>query len=158
MGKSAPYVSVRVLAFAMLAAFGCSGATNRMTAPVDDAAPGNGGGEDKVTFTQVYENVIAPVCKPCHSNDIGVSQGGLDMSTKSTAFANLVLVPSAGERCAGVGTRVVPGEPDSSIMYLKISTDDPSPCGEKMPFQRGSLTQDQADLVEHWIDKGAKND
>lgn len=140
-----------------VAAIGCSG-SNKMTAPTDSTGTDPGADTEKVTFTEVYEKVVAPVCRPCHATDIGVSQGLLDMSTQSTAYANLVSVPAAGERCAGLGTRVVPGEPDSSIMYLKISTDDPSPCGEKMPYRRPSLTQDQADLIEHWIEAGAKND
>jgi hypothetical protein len=52
---------------------------------------------------------------------------------------------------------VVPGSPDTSIMYLKVSLDDPAPCGAKMPLG-GSLDRASADLIESWIMSGAPND
>jgi hypothetical protein len=59
--------------------------------------------------------------------------------------------------CAGRGTRVTPGKPDDSVMYLKISLDDPTPCGSKMPLSGGPLTKEQADMIEGWIMAGAQN-
>jgi uncharacterized membrane protein len=58
----------------------------------------------------------------------------------------------------GVGTGscsgrnyVVKGNPDSSLIYLKITN---PPCGSKMP-QGGSLSQGEIDTIKNWILGGA---
>jgi uncharacterized membrane protein len=58
----------------------------------------------------------------------------------------------------GVGTGscsgrnyVVKGNPDSSLIYLKITN---PPCGSKMP-QGGSLSQSEIDTIKNWISAGA---
>ena len=131
------------------------------TTDAGDAGPVDGGGADvpPVTFTQVYTQVIAVRCMPCHTTaaGVGVLNGHLDMTTQAAAFTNLVNVPAAGVACTGKGTRVTPGDPDASVMYLKISLDDPTPCGGKMPLNQAALTQEQADLIENWILGGAPN-
>jgi hypothetical protein len=110
------------------------------------------------TFTQVYA-IITSRCSPCHTTatGIGVMQGHLDMTTQAMAFMNLVNTPAAGIACTGKGPRVTPGMPDQSVMYLKISLDDPAPCGAKMPFGRAPLPQAEADAIESWIMAGAMN-
>jgi hypothetical protein len=110
------------------------------------------------TFTQVYTTVIAVRCMPCHTTPtgIGVTMGLLDMTSAAAAYTNLVNKPAAGAACSGRGTRVVAGMPDMSIMFLKVSLDDPAPCGAKMPLG-GALTRTEADLIENWILGGASN-
>ena len=110
------------------------------------------------TFTQVYA-IITSRCTPCHTTagGIGISQGHLDMTTKAAAFMNLVNTPTAGVACTGKGTRVTPGDEATSIMYLKVSLDDPTPCGEKMPLGGPALPQAEADTIENWIKGGAPN-
>jgi hypothetical protein len=132
----------------LLAATGCSGSGASSSA--DSGTP--------ATWTQVYADVIATRCAPCHTTQggIGISSGMLDMTSKASAYSHLVGVSAAGSACAGRGTRVVPSMHDSSILYLKVSLDDPTPCGSKMP-QGGMLTQQQADAIESWIDDGAKD-
>jgi hypothetical protein len=119
---------------------------------------GAGDGGPAATFTQVYA-IITMRCMPCHTTaaGIGVTNGHLDMTSKMAAFTNLVNTPAAGVACAGKGTRVMPGMPDSSIMYLKISLDDPAPCGAKMPLGLPPLPQSEADTIESWIMGGAPN-
>jgi hypothetical protein len=127
-------------------------------------AAGGGGGTTAdagtpATFTQVYTQVIASSCSPCHTTPtgIGVTTGLLDMTSKDAAFANLVNAPAKGAACAGHGTRVVPGNADMSIMYLKVSLDDPAPCGAKMPFNLPPLSREATDMIEGWIKAGAMN-
>jgi hypothetical protein len=112
------------------------------------------------TFTQTYTTTITNKCSPCHTTATGdgVVFGHLDMTTQANAYANLVNVPAAGVNCSGKGTRVVPGNADMSVMYLKVSLDDPSPCGNKMPDGLPPLSSDEADGIEAWINAGAKND
>jgi hypothetical protein len=128
------------------------------------AATGGGTGAidagPPITFTTVYTTIIANRCAPCHttSTGIGVTQGMLDMTTQANAYTNLVNTAAAGSACSGHGTRVVPNQPDSSILYLKISLDDPSPCGAKMPFGLAPLPQSEVTSIQDWILQGAKND
>jgi len=120
---------------------------------------GGGDGGAAPTFTQVYTTVIEQRCMPCHTTaaGIGVTMGHLDMTTQAAAFMNLVNAPAAGIACSGKGTRVVPGKQDESIMYLKVSLDDPTPCGAKMPLGLPALSQAETDLIENWIKGGALN-
>jgi len=133
-------------------------ATTGTTGDMATTGPAGDMGGPAATFTQVYTMVIASSCAPCHTTagGIGITQGQLDLTTQSKAYANLVNVAAAGTQCAGKGSRVVPGMPDSSILYLKVSLDDPAPCGAKMPLG-GALTEDKAEMIESWIAAGAMN-
>jgi hypothetical protein len=123
------------------------------------------------SFTQVYETVIQPNCTSsfCHYNGVGIRYSALDMSSRVYAYWSLVGQPCAGPSCSENGTRVVPGNPDASIMYLKISETMP-PCGSQMPADPGVLTaqgtsvfsgtalpDDQQQLIHDWIQAGAQN-
>jgi hypothetical protein len=55
---------------------------------------------------------------------------------------------------AGDTDLVVPGEPEKSYLYMKISQEKP-PKGEKMPIG-SSLTSRNIQLVYDWIKQGAK--
>jgi hypothetical protein len=140
----------------VLFALSCSG-TNNKSSPSTTDADGDAGPPS--TWTEVYTTVIAQRCSPCHTTatGIGVGIGKLDMTSQATAFTNLVNVPAAGAECTGKGTRVVPGMKDRSILYLKVSLDDPSPCGAKMPLGGPSLAQSEVDVIDTWITTGAQN-
>ena len=57
--------------------------------------------------------------------------------------------------CAMLGKkRVVPHEPDESLLYLKLTVD--APCGQQMP-PGGQLRDDAREQVRAWIEAGAKN-
>jgi hypothetical protein len=110
------------------------------------------------SWAAVYSQVITPRCLPCHSaaTELGVTLGRLDMSTQATAFTNLVNAAAAGPACTAGGVRVVPGSPATSLLYLKVSPDEPVPCGAKMPLG-GTITAAEADQIEAWILGGAPN-
>jgi hypothetical protein len=133
---------------------GCSSSNNS-----SNSTSGGGDSGPPATFTQVYTNVISNRCAPCHTTatGIGVVTGKLDMTTQTAAYMNLVNVAAAGSQCSGKGTRVVPGQKDMSIMYLKVSLDDPSPCGGKMPLGGPPLAAGDVAAIESWITAGALN-
>ena len=111
------------------------------------------------TFTQVYGNIISPICVTCHNpQGIGVSMGHLDMSTQALAFKDLVGVEAMGIACGGMGTRVVAGNAANSILFKKIDPAQPAPCGAKMPLGLPPLTAAQTAEIESWINGGALND
>jgi hypothetical protein len=141
-----------------MGSLGCSGSSGGSPSP---AAPGDSGSDAAAasTFTQVYTDVISKKCVSCHNpTGIGGMGGKLDMSSQSAAYTNLVGVAAAGESCSGKGTRVTPGQPDMSILYLKVSLGDMAPCGSKMPLGGAMLAQSEADEIQSWITGGAKND
>ncbi len=122
------------------------------------------------SFTKVYE-VIGPNCANnfCHYDSVPTRYSALDMSTRVRAFWSLVGQPSLGPACFQQGTRVVPGDPDASILYLKVSMTTPK-CGSQMPADRAklltlgsamfsgtALALDQQQLIRSWIEEGAQN-
>ncbi len=123
------------------------------------------------SFTEVYTQIIQPTCSSdyCHYNGIGLRLGALDMSSQVIAYWSLVGQPCGGPSCAGMGVRVVPYSPETSIMYQKVSETAPS-CGAQMPanpyeltlkgsamFSGTPLTAAQQLLIYNWIKEGAQN-
>jgi hypothetical protein len=110
------------------------------------------GGDPPVTFAEVYQDArFGSRCSgpACHGTAVG---GNLVMTSASGAYANLVGQPAEGVDCADLGLmRVEPGDPDSSLLYLKLV--DP-PCGDPMPIA-GPLDDDAIELVRRWIADGA---
>jgi hypothetical protein len=105
------------------------------------------------TFTHVYEKAFRTCRLQCHL--MGFSM--LDMSSRDAAYASLVDHDSnpKNEACAKLGLkRVKPGEPDKSLLYLKLDTH--APCGQQMP-PGGQLPQELRDEVREWIARGAKD-
>jgi hypothetical protein len=106
----------------------------------------------------LYADVISNPCPTCHNpSGIGVSLGRLDMSSPATAYTSLVNTPAAGDACAGHGVRVIPGEPDASILYLKVSLNNPL-CGARMPLGGPALSDAQLSQIRDWINAGAPDD
>jgi hypothetical protein len=130
------------------------------------------------SFTKVYTEVIQPSCANdyCHyygvagANALTPGNSGLDMSSKLRAYWSLVNQPCIGTSCNQMGTRVVPGDPGSSMLFLKVSEAAP-PCPSQMPadinqfltygnvvFIAGTaLLQEKQDLIQNWIQDGAQN-
>jgi hypothetical protein len=120
----------------------------------DAVADDAGGG---ATFTEVYSEIIngAPDCNGCHEPPSPT--GDLDMSSQATAYANLVGKPAtAAPKCASATQLLVdPGNASDSLLYLKVTN---PPCGSQMPLNGPVLTAPQVQLIESWINAGARND
>lgn len=107
----------------------------------------------------IYQRVIEPSCASaigCHGPE--PRSAGLDMSTAANGYASLVGaaastdVPS-GALCGDMGlTRVVPGDPDASLLMLKL--DGLQPCGSPMPFGP-PITDNALSAIREWITLGA---
>jgi uncharacterized membrane protein len=129
---------------------------------VAGAAAGGGAGSSmtggKLSFAaDVYPKLIRTKCSACHND--APSFGGLAYFPGDAAFAygNLVNAPAGSApdnlcRASGL-VRVKPGDPEHSLMYLKLTM---PPCGSKMPPAAFSqATEEQVDLVRQWIMDGA---
>jgi hypothetical protein len=123
------------------------------------------------SFTEVYTKVIQPSCTSdyCHYNGVGLRYSGLDMSSQVIAYWSLVNQPAMGASCSQMGTRVIPGYPEDSLLYTKVSQTMPS-CGSRMPadvnalvnnggaiFSGTALGTDLQNLIYQWISDGAQD-
>jgi hypothetical protein len=120
----------------------------------DTGGPGPGPGPDATagaaTFTLVFQSALSS-CSGCHAS--AGAAANLDLSSQSTAYANLVGVRASGPSCGSTGEiRVVAGNSSQSLLYSKIN--GTQNCGNQM------LTSGPSDvaLVKSWIDNGARND
>jgi len=111
--------------------------------------------DDDPSFTNVYDSVLRKFCyQPfCH----GGGSVGFDTRSRDAAYQSLVGVPANPMReCADSGlVRVVPGEPQQSLLFRKLSLVD-VPCGQQMPVG-GELKPELKLLIERWIAAGAQN-
>jgi hypothetical protein len=139
------------------------------------AGCGSGGGDSggPATFTAVYSEVLKPSCgsnnPTCHMSTDAIFLSQLDFSSQAIAYRSLYDVPAMGEFCAipdsdsgAVPVRVVPGDPQASLLYTKVADATP-PCGAAMPkpippaTTAAPLSHAQISLIADWIDAGALN-
>lgn len=115
-----------------------------------DAAEGG----NVATFTMIYGEIFQKFCNAdfCHGSS---KPDFFDVSSKRAAYDSLVNAPASSTRkCADSGLlRVVPGEPESSLLRLKLRTMG-TPCGQQMPIG-GELRPELQMLIEQWIREGA---
>ena len=89
----------------------------------------------------------------CH----GGGRAGLDMSSRDAAYRTLVDMPSSATAACGMlgKKRVVPGEPEQSLLFLKLDIN--APCGQQMP-PGGVLPESAVQEIHDWIAAGATDD
>lgn len=128
-------------------------------------ALGCGGGDDPqqpgpdpnaLNFGRIAREVInTDTCGglSCHSG----TAAGFKLTTTSQLYPLLVGAKATGPGCEMSGLdRIVPGDPDNSLLFLKISA-TPPPCGKAMP-EDNPLDAAKIDLVRSWIEAGAPKD
>ena len=128
------------------------------------------------SFTKIYTETIQPKCSSnfCHYNGVPIRFSALDLSSKVRAYWSLVDLPCMGP-CQQTGMRVLPGQPEASVMYIKVL--DPLPagmsrCGTEMPadttgystngtsdltFSGPALSSDEQARIRDWIQEGAQD-
>jgi hypothetical protein len=116
-----------------------------------NSASGAGGGSAvAVTFSDLYNGIIVSGCS-CHNG----GAGGLDLSTRSLAYASLVSVASTS--CFGE-QRVVPGDAEASVLFHSLSHTSMVFCDvPTMPRGSAQLTAAQLAQLEAWINGGARD-
>lgn len=113
----------------------------------------NGPPPAEISFSQQIQPIFnSNGCVSCHGGS-----GGLFL-TAGQSYNNLVNVNAQ----AGCTTkkRVLPGNPNESVLYIRISANTPdTECGPNSRMPQGSprLPQSTIDLVREWIAQGAKN-
>jgi len=111
------------------------------------------------TWASIYDRVIAENCAQEFCHLPSDPAGALDMSTADLAYTSLVGVEAMGDHCAGMGIRIVPGDPDNSLVVHKIegsAEPDGTPlCGDRMPYLRDPLPDQWIAQIRVWIAAGA---
>jgi hypothetical protein len=108
------------------------------------------------TFTNIFTfDFRSCRVSTCH----GMGLAGVLMATQDSAWTSLVNQPSSSSsqaKCMALGKqRVVPNDPDNSLLYLKLDVN--APCGQQMP-PGGQLSRVARERIRTWIAMGALND
>jgi hypothetical protein len=102
---------------------------------------------DSVDFNLHIRPILSDRCFKCHGPDARQRKSNLRLDTPEGAFAGLKDNPSEHA--------IVPGDPEKSFVYLRISSADTS---EVMPPPSSNLklTADEIATLKKWIQQGAK--
>jgi hypothetical protein len=113
------------------------------------------------SFAQDIAPIIANKCSPCHTTQ---AAAGLNF-TYANLVTNALVTNVATKACIFLlapAKRVVPGDPDHSLLYVKLVDDEEQltgthMCGDAMPqaISGKSLMTAELDTIEHWIRGGA---
>lgn len=88
----------------------------------------------------------------CHS---GASPAaGMDLSSPVSVYANWVNVAKTTSSGCTQTTRVVPGDPDASVVIQRLSPGGGG-CGSQMPTGGPFLTSDELNQFRQWVAAGA---
>src|SRR5256885_4241431 len=98
-----------------------------------------------VLFNRDVRPILSDTCFKCHGPDRAKRQMDLRLDSFEDA---------THDRGDGFGV-IVPGSPDKSEAYRRITSSDPE---EKMPPPKSgmALTPAQIDILKRWIEQGAK--
>jgi hypothetical protein len=130
----------RAACILLLAASVLAGCSDRGTEGAGPTAPGT----DPVSYAADVQPLWNAQCVGCHGAG---GNGGLDLRAPDSRAA-LVGVASVN----WPGALVTAGEPDASVLYLKL-VGAPG-VGARMP-QGGALGADALETVRRWIAEGA---
>lgn len=103
---------------------------------------------DQVSYNFHIRPILSDKCFKCHGPDINHQEAGLRLDIPARALAPLRETKGA--------FALVPGQPDSSELFRRVSSDDP---GYQMPTPEshlGLLSGQEIALVKKWIEQGAK--
>lgn len=99
---------------------------------------------EQVEFNRDIRPIFSDNCYTCHGPDKANRKTSLRLDSETSVLADL-----------GGYQAVVPGEPERSELYRRISAEDES---KRMPpiYSERKLSASQIDLVRRWIEQGAK--
>ena len=125
--------------------------------PANDEPTDNGDGQmidpgQPVFFTSDVQPILTARCINCHAPGGFAQMQGIPWDFREdTAFGDLVNQVSSQVEAL---TLVVPGDPNASLLFLKVSSESP-PVGSMMPLGGPPLTDIEIELIRVWIEQGA---
>ena len=103
-------------------------------------------------FTSDVQPILNARCINCHSPGAFAQMQGIPWDFREdTAFGDLINQVSSQDEAL---TLVVPGDPNASLLFLKVSSQSP-PVGGMMPLGGPPLTDIEIELIRVWIEQGA---
>jgi hypothetical protein len=101
-----------------------------------------------VSFNFHIRPILSDKCFKCHGPDASHRQANLRLDIADSAYAPLKETRGA--------FALVPGKPELSILYQRISSDDTSYMMPTPESHLGALTPHEIKLFKKWIEQGAK--
>ncbi|MEO5999691.1 MAG: PSD1 and planctomycete cytochrome C domain-containing protein [Chitinophagaceae bacterium] len=102
---------------------------------------------EKISYNFQVRPILSDKCYKCHGPDAKQRQAGLRLDIEAEAYKALTEHPRAHA--------IVPGKPDLSELYLRISTTDTSimmpPPSSNLPV----ITETEVAIIKKWIAQGA---
>ena len=98
---------------------------------------------DEIDFQRDIRPILSDACFQCHGPDEEQREADFRLDTREDLFAD-----------AGDGPRVIPGDPERSLLYVRLTHDDPD---QRMPpvDEPRQLTDAEINLMRRWIENGA---
>jgi len=102
---------------------------------------------DKISYNFHIRPILSDKCFKCHGPDVNKRQGRFRLDIPDSAFAPLKVTKGA--------FALVPGKPEESELYKRISSTDTSYMMPAPESHLGALTDYQIKLFKKWIQQGA---
>jgi hypothetical protein len=101
-------------------------------------------GSEMVDFVREVRPILAKNCFACHGPDEAKRAKGLRLDLRESALKP----PTDGDAA------IVPGDPDSSALYLRITEEDET---LRMPPKKSAarLSKGEIDVLRRWVEQGA---
>jgi hypothetical protein len=110
-------------------------------------ASADSGAARKLDFNRDIRPILSNSCYACHGPDSGKRKGDPPLRLDT----NHGLFDSRDGSCP-----VVPKDPDNSLIYMRISSDDPDVHMPPPKSNRPQPTKEQIALIKTWIEQGAE--
>ncbi len=111
--------------------------------PMASAEPGRRAAQTELNYNLDIRPILADNCYACHGPDEKARQAELRLDTKTGAFSEPSGYPI-----------IVPGNPDESELYRRITADDDNYRMPPPDFNK-TLTPTQVEMLAQWIRDGA---
>ncbi len=136
MEKTISYLYILIPLFIGILLHACGNAGNKINTRIPD----------QVSYNFHIRPIISDNCFACHGPDANKREAGLRLDTEEGAYA--ALKESQGKHA------IVPGKPGESVMFARISSEDPS---QVMPPPESNLklSEHEKQMIRKWIEQGA---
>jgi len=111
------------------------------------ACNSHSGGSGEVSYNFDIRPILSDKCYACHGPDAAKRKAHLRLDIADSAYAPLKDMK---------GFAIVPGKPDESELYKRISSEDPTYQMPVPDSHLGLLTEEQIATFKKWIEQGAK--
>jgi len=104
------------------------------------------------TFDRIAQQVFAPTCAVSGCHDSNTHQNNMIL-LPNTAYSQIVGVTPTNVIAAGDGIFRIDaaGDPQKSLLYLKVTGMLPSGYGVRMPYHRPAIASNLQDIIRLWI-------